>query len=124
VPLRCFGAIQTECITSGYSTESWGAARCYTWLVPTSRPRHTVTETPRVQEALDELRAVLGRGKIDFAELTILGARAKVRDLRDSGAEARAARERLTREIREGDSGVDVAAADEVKRLGLIASDR
>jgi hypothetical protein len=92
--------------------------------VPTSRPRHTVTETPRVQEALDELRAVLGRGKIDFAELTILGAQAKVRDLRDSGAEARAARERLTREIREGDSGVDVAAADEVKRLGLIASDR
>lgn len=92
--------------------------------MPTSRPRHTVTETPRVQEALDELRAVLGRGKIDFAELTILGAQAKVRDLRDSGAEARAARERLTREIREGDSGVDVAAADEVKRLGLIASDR
>jgi len=92
--------------------------------VPTSRPRHTVTETPPVQEALDELRAVLGRRKIDFSELTILGARAKLRELRDNGAEARAARERLVREIREGDSEVDIAAADEVKRLRLIASDR
>jgi hypothetical protein len=92
--------------------------------VPTSRPRHTITETPPVQEALAELRAVLGRRKIDFGELTILGAQAKLRDLRDNGAEARAARERLAREIREGDSEVDVAAAEEVKRLGLIASDR
>jgi hypothetical protein len=70
------------------------------------------------------LRAVLGRRKIDFGELTILGAQAKLRDLRDNGAEARAARERLAREIREGDSEIDVAAADEVKRLGLIGSDR
>jgi hypothetical protein len=83
-----------------------------------------VTETPPVQEALDELRAVLGRRKIDFAELTILGAQAKLRDLRDNGPAARAARERLTREIREGDSEVDIAAANEVKRLGLIAPDR
>ena len=94
------------------------------WPVPTSRPRHTVTETPPVQAALDELRAVLGRRRIDFSELTILGAHAKVRELRDNGAEARAARERLAREIREGDSEVDIAAADEVKRLGLISSDR
>jgi hypothetical protein len=83
-----------------------------------------VTETPPVEEALDELRAALGRQKIDFAELTILGAQAKLRELRDNGAEARAARERLAREIREGGSEVDIAAADEVKRLGLIGSDR
>jgi hypothetical protein len=83
-----------------------------------------VTETPPVQEALDELREVLGRRKIDFSELTILGAQAKLRQLRNDGAEARAARERLVREIREGDSEVDIAAADEAKRLGLIASDR
>jgi hypothetical protein len=83
-----------------------------------------VTETPPVQEALDELRAVLGPRRIDFSELTILGAQAKLRELRDNGAEARAARDRLVREIREGDSEVDVATADEVKRLGLIASDR
>ncbi len=69
-------------------------------------------------------RALLGRRQIDFGELTILGAQAKLRELRDNGAEARAARERLVREIREGDSEVDVATADEVKRLGLIASDR
>jgi hypothetical protein len=83
-----------------------------------------VTETPPVQEALDELRAALGQQKIDFSELTILGAQAKVRELHENGAAVRAARERLAREIREGDSEVDVAAAYEVKRLGLIASDR
>jgi hypothetical protein len=92
--------------------------------VPTSRPRHTVTETPPVQEALDELRAVLGRRRIDFSELTILGAQAKLRELRNDGAAVREARERLVREIREGDSEVDIAAAEEVKRLRLIASDR
>jgi hypothetical protein len=37
-------------------------------------------------------------------------------------AEGRAARERLAREIREGASEVDVAAAEEAKRRGLIAS--
>lgn len=91
--------------------------------MPTAHPRHTITETPRVREALDELRATLGRERIDFGELTILGAHAKLRDLRDHGAAAQAARGRLAREIREGDSDVDVRTADEVKRLGLIAAD-
>jgi hypothetical protein len=65
--------------------------------VPTSRPRrHAVAETPPVEEA--------PRDRCD--------------------AEPRAARERLVREIREQDAEVDVAAAQEVKRLGLLASDR
>jgi hypothetical protein len=53
-----------------------------------------------------------------------LGARTKLRDLRAHGAAARAARERLAREIREGATAVDVRAADAVKRLRLPASDR
>jgi hypothetical protein len=27
---------------------------CYTWSVPTTRPRHLITETDRVMEALDQ----------------------------------------------------------------------
>lgn len=91
--------------------------------MPTTRPRHTITETPPVHDALDELRGELGGGeRIDFGELVILGARAKARELREESAEAREAREWLIREVREGQSPVDVEAADEVKYLGLIAN--
>jgi hypothetical protein len=91
--------------------------------MPTSHPRHTITETPPVREVLDELRAALGRGKLDFGELTVLGAREKLRELRGESPEVQAARARLAREIREGTVEVDVAAADEVKYLGLIVGD-
>ncbi len=74
-----------------------------------------------MQEALDELRAKLGQGEtIDFAELVTLGARAKARRLGADHAEARAARMRLTEMIRTRSIPVDIAAADEVKHLGLI----
>jgi hypothetical protein len=92
--------------------------------MPTTRPRHSITETPPVQEALDELRAKLAAGaRIDFAELVILGARAKARRLPEPSEQARRAREELAEWIL-GGSGpeLDVAAADEVKRRGLIAN--
>jgi hypothetical protein len=93
--------------------------------MPTTRPRHTITETPSVQEALDELRAKLNGQRIDFAELVVLGARAKARRLPEGGdtEEAQRARREIAEWIRNGNPGmVDVAAADEVKRLGLIAN--
>lgn len=65
------------------------------------------------------MRSAIGRERIDFGELTILGARTKLRDIRAHGAATKAARERLAREIREGATDVDVRAADEVKRLRL-----
>lgn len=92
--------------------------------MPTTRPRHTITETPPVQKALDELRAKLGQGEtIDFAELVTLGARAKARRMSDNDAIKRAARERFAEQIRTRSLPyeVDVAAAEEVKYLGLIA---
>jgi hypothetical protein len=99
------------------------AARCYTWRVPTTRPRHTITETPPVQAALDELRSKLGEGqRIDFAELVTLGAQAKARCLSEESPTARAARKRLIDEVLHGDGPVDIGAAEEVKRLGLITS--
>jgi hypothetical protein len=99
------------------------AARCYTSCVPTTRPRHTITETPPVQAALDELRSKLGEGeRIDFAELVTLGAQAKARRLSEESPTARAARKRLIDEVLYGDSPVDdLGAAEEVKRLGLTA---
>ena len=99
-----------------------GAAPCYTRSVPTTRPRHTITETPPVHRALDELRGELGGGRIDFGELVILGARAKARELREEDREAREARERLIHDVLYGTDPVDVEAADEVKHLGLIAN--
>jgi hypothetical protein len=84
-----------------------------------------VTETPPVKEALDELRARLSGGRIDYAELVILGARAKMRRLPGGGdtEEARRARKELADWIRKGNpSMVDVAAADEVKHLRTIAN--
>jgi hypothetical protein len=91
--------------------------------MPTTRPRHTLTETEPVQEALDELRAKLDDERIDFGELVILGARAKARQLPDRSQLARQARGELAEWIRTGSGpDVDIAAAAEVKRLGLVAN--
>lgn len=78
-----------------------------------------------MQEALDELRAKLNGDRIDFSELVILGARAKARRLPEGGdtEEARQARRELAEWIRNGNGPmVDIAAAEEVKHLGLIAN--
>jgi len=90
--------------------------------MPTTRPRHTITETPPVQEALDRLRAQMGSQKLDYAELLMLGAEEKERRLRRDEDAAREARHRLAEMVRNRTlPEMDVAAADEVKGLGLIA---
>jgi len=82
-----------------------------------------ITETPPVQEALDRLRAQIGSQKLDFAELVVLGAQEKQRRLQWDSEAARDARERLVRDILEGEHDPEeVRLADEVKRLGLIAN--
>lgn len=92
--------------------------------VPTTRPRHTITETPPVQAALDELRARMRADeRIDFAELVRLGAEVKARRLSAENEDAQAGLNRLAEMVRTKSFPfeVDIAAADEVKRLGLIA---
>lgn len=89
--------------------------------MPTVLPRHTITETPPVREALDELRARLGDERIDYAELVVLGAQTKARRLPDDVKAAREAAGRLADMIRRRAVPVDVQAADDVKHLGLIA---
>ncbi len=91
--------------------------------MPTNRPRHTITETPPVREALDELRHELGGDRLELPELVIRGAREKTRELRGRSRSVQDARIRLARSIREG-TGVDadeIRRADEAKQIGLSA---
>ncbi|MDX6588768.1 MAG: hypothetical protein QOI84_42 [Solirubrobacterales bacterium] len=86
--------------------------------MPTSRPRHAITETPPVQAALDELRRELGGGRVPLGELVILGANAKVAELRAERDDKATRRRRIAERIRSGESPVDLEAAEEVRRTG------
>jgi hypothetical protein len=70
---------------------------------------------------LDDLRTRLAGQRIDFAELVVLGAGVKVRQLPDDVAAAQAAAGRLATMVRRRAIPVDVEAAEEVKHRGLIA---
>jgi hypothetical protein len=86
--------------------------------MPTQRRRHAVTETAPVARVLDELRAETGTDRVELAELVILGARERLRQLRQERDEQVGLRRRLADRVRAGDVGVDVWAADEVRRHG------
>lgn len=59
--------------------------------VPTSHPRHSITETPALAAALEPLRARLGPDAPTLAELVLRGAEAKLRELEaQDRAQARA----------------------------------
>jgi hypothetical protein len=62
----------------------------------------------------------MGGERVDYAELVVLGARIKARQLPDDAKAARQAARRLAEMVRRRSIPVDVEAADEVKRLGLI----
>lgn len=92
--------------------------RCYTGPVPTRYPRHSITETPPVHEALSELRRCGER--IRLGELVILGARERLRELqaeRDDEARKLELRRQLVQRLRTGE-GLDAAAAYEVREHG------
>jgi hypothetical protein len=86
--------------------------------MPTRHRRHSVTETPRVREALEPLRR---RGlKVDLADLLVLGAEQRMRQLEAEQAEEERRRElrlQLIERLRTGE-GLDVAAAYEVRETG------
>jgi hypothetical protein len=91
---------------------------CYTQFVPTTRPRHAVTETPPVKQALDELRAEMGSERVPLGELVILGARAKTAELRAQRGDNAQRKRRLADRIRSRERPpFDPGAADEAKRL-------
>ena len=50
-------------------------------VMPTSHPRHAITETPALAAALEPLRTRLGPNAPTLAELVMTGAQAKLREL-------------------------------------------
>jgi Arc/MetJ-type ribon-helix-helix transcriptional regulator len=88
--------------------------------MPTSHPRHSVTETPPMREALDALRV---RGeRVRMGELVIRGARERLRELeaeRDDEAQRAELRRQLVQQLHTGE-GIDVDAAYEVREHGWI----
>ena len=82
-----------------------------------------ITETEPVKKVLDELRQLQGGEKVELPDLVIRGAEEKIRELRAEGESVRQAREDIANWILSGAGpAVDVAAADEVKYLGLVAN--
>ena len=59
-----------------------GVTRCHTEVVPTSHPRHAITETPALATVLEPLRARLGPDTPTLAELVRRGAETIVDRLR------------------------------------------
>ncbi len=87
--------------------------------MPTSRKRHSITETDEVASVLDRVRAATG-GVLDLPELVRLGGEAKLREL--SAAHA-ADQRRLVLRRRFGErtataDGVDVEALREIHEQG------
>lgn len=86
--------------------------------MPTRHPRHSITETPPVREALDSLRRRGERVRLD--DLVIRGARDRLREIevgRGEEAEKAELRCELIRQLRTGD-GLDARAAYEVHEHG------
>lgn len=86
--------------------------------LPTTRPRHTITEVGDVEDALRRVRAETGAA--DLRELVVLGAEAKLKlefERRGSAQRGAALRERLIARTA-SPGGVDSSAAAEVRRRG------
>jgi hypothetical protein len=86
--------------------------------VPTTHPRHSITETPTMRAALDELRR---RGeRIRFGDLVLRGAQARLGELaaaREEEARRRELRRQLVEQLHTGE-GLDAEAAYEVREHG------
>jgi hypothetical protein len=87
--------------------------------MPTTRRRHAITETPPVQEALDELRAALGSDRVPLGDVVIRGAREIAAELREEKSDKARRLHRLADRIRNREGfDVDLKAAEEVRRTG------
>lgn len=89
--------------------------------MPTRHNRRSVTETPRVTAALDELRR-LSSERIDLGDLVVLGAEHRAAELRAADQALQDRRAGLLERIRTGDVGTDLDAAERVRREGWVRS--
>jgi hypothetical protein len=87
--------------------------------MPTTRRRHAITETPPVEEALDELRALMGTDRLPLGDILILGAQTRASALREEQSDKARRLNRLADRIRNREGfDVDLEAAEEVRRTG------
>jgi len=84
--------------------------------MPTKHRRHAITETPRIKEALDPLRAELKGQRLDLAELVVIGAEAKLERLRSEAEDRSELLRGLVDDLRAGKIHLDPRLADEAKR--------
>jgi hypothetical protein len=87
--------------------------------MPTKHPRHAITETGAVAEALEQLRAEVGPENFTLSELVVLGAQRKIFE-HTIRAEAKRKRRALVAEkiLTRTLPKLDLAAAEEVRRRG------
>jgi hypothetical protein len=87
--------------------------------MPTSRKRHSITETDEVASVLDRVRAETG-GILDLPELVRLGGEAKLRELSAARAvdQRRAVLRQRFAERTATAEGIDVEALREVHEQG------
>lgn len=83
--------------------------------MPTTRPRHTITETPPVREALDELRRELGEDRVEFPDLVIRGARERVREIRAQHSQGQRRLDGLLEAMETGGVTLDPDLAEEAR---------
>ena len=86
--------------------------------MPTNRRRHALTETPRVEAALTELRRELGTDRIDLAEIVVLGAELKLQQLRIDRTDRDELLRSLAERVRTRTLPIDAEAAALVRRTG------
>ncbi|MFM8828376.1 MAG: hypothetical protein ACKORG_02940 [Actinomycetota bacterium] len=87
--------------------------------MPTTKPRHAVTETGAVADALAELRAEDGGEDVSISELVVIGARALAAQKRAQRNANDVLLAELADSIRAGGPPLgDPVAADEVRRTG------
>jgi hypothetical protein len=87
--------------------------------MPTKHPRHAITETGEVAEALAALRAELGPRGFTLAELVVLGAQQRLFEIGLERRRSENARRLLADRIRNRTlPAVDVEAFEELRRSG------
>jgi len=86
--------------------------------MPTTRRRHTITETPRVEAALDAVREELGADAVSLPDLIILGAHTLLAQDRGHGQRVEEKRRALAEMIRSRSLPGDLQAGLDAHEFG------
>lgn len=85
--------------------------------MPTSHPRHSITETPALAAVLEPLRRRLGAGAPTLTELVVRGAEVTLREVEARDRARRRALETFVGRLAAGPAP-DLAEVDAIRRAG------